>query len=210
LNRATEGMSAEVVRAINELTLPVVAVDLPSGANASSGMPFDPCVRAAVTVTFAAPKLCHVFDPAASLCGEVIVADISIPAAAIEDDGVTLALTTPADVRPHFARRLAATHKGPYGHLAIIAGSAGRSGAAVLVVDAPGLNAFAGRAADINPHGRPRVITPHPGELARLIGGDAKSINAARIDAARDAARKANCIVVLKGHQTLIADPDGY
>src|SRR5204862_2946964 len=132
LNRAPGGIHAEVVRAINELTLPVVAVDLPSGANASSGTPFDPCVRAAVTVTFAAPKLCHVFDPAASLCGEVIVADISIPAAAIEDEGVTLALTTPADVRPHFARRLADTHKGTYGHVAIVAGSAGRSGAAVL------------------------------------------------------------------------------
>ena len=292
LNRAPEGVYAEVVRAINELTLPVVAVDLPSGANASSATPFDPCVRAAVTVTFAAPKLCHVFDPeqhsthdaTASLCGEVIVADISIPAAAIEDEGVTLALTTPADVRPHFARRLADTHKGTYGHVAIVAGSAGRSGAAVLaargairtgaglvtvitdrptapvvhahsiesmtslddaaiagkdavligpglrddddsyariraqvervdaplVIDASGLNAFAGRAAEINPHGRPRVITPHPGELARLIGGDARSINAARIDAAREAARKANCIVVLKGHQTLIADPDGY
>jgi NAD(P)H-hydrate epimerase len=284
LNRAPEGLYAEVVRSINELTLPVVAVDLPSGANASSAEPFDPCVRAAVTVTFAAPKLCHVFDPAASLCGEVIVADISIPVAALEDENVLLALTTPADVRPHFAPRLAATHKGTYGHVAIVAGSPGRSGAAVLaargairtgaglvtvitdrvtapvvhahsmesmtsldetaidgkdavligpglrddddsyarirtlvariesplVIDASGLNAFRGRAAEINPHGRPRVITPHPGELARLTGGDAKTINAARIDAVRDAARAAHCIVVLKGHQTLIADPNGY
>jgi NAD(P)H-hydrate epimerase len=284
LNRAPEGLYAEVVRAINELTLPVVAVDLPSGANASSGTPFDPCVRAAVTVTFAAPKLCHVFEPAASLCGEVIVADISIPAAAIEDEGVTLALTTPSDVRPHFAPRAAETHKGTYGHVAIVAGSAGRSGAAVraargairtgaglvtvitdrptaavvhahsiesmtslddaamggkdavligpglrddddsyaqiraqaarveapLVIDASGLNAFRGHVDEINPHGRPRVITPHPGELARLISGDAKSINAARIDAVREAARQARCVAVLKGHQTLIADPDGY
>jgi NAD(P)H-hydrate epimerase len=284
LNRPPEGLFAEVVRSINELALPVVAVDLPSGANASSGEPFEPCVRAAVTVTFAAPKLCHVFDPAASLCGEIIVADISIPEAAIEDEGVTLALTTPADVRPHFAPRGANTHKGTYGHVAIVAGSPGRSGAAVLaargairtgaglvtvvtdrvtapvvhthsmesmtsldetaidgkdavligpglrddddsyarirtlvsridaplVIDASALNAFRGRAAEINPHGRPRVITPHPGELARLIGGDAKSINAARIDAARAAARAANCVAVLKGHQTLIADPDGY
>src|SRR5436853_4465881 len=90
LDRPAEGLYAEVVRSINELALPVVAVDLPSGANASSGEPFDPCVRAAVTVTFAAPKLCHVFDPAASLCGEVIVADISIPTAAVEDEGITL------------------------------------------------------------------------------------------------------------------------
>jgi NAD(P)H-hydrate epimerase len=79
-----------------------------------------------------------------------------------------------------------------------------------LVIDASGLNAFANRIDEINPHSRPRVITPHPGELARLLGSDTKSINAARIDAVRDAAKKANCIVVLKGHQTLIADPDGH
>jgi hydroxyethylthiazole kinase-like uncharacterized protein yjeF len=78
-----------------------------------------------------------------------------------------------------------------------------------LVIDASGLNAFALRASELNPKHLPRVITPHPGELARLIGSDAKSINANRLDAARDAARAAQCVVVLKGHQTLIADPDG-
>ena len=63
---------------------------------------------------------------------EVIVAEISIPRAACEDEGVTLALTTPADVRPHIAPRLAGTHKGTYGHVGIVAGSFGRSGAAVM------------------------------------------------------------------------------
>src|SRR6202011_378880 len=91
----------------------------------------EPGVQAPVTVTFAAPKICHIFEPAAVLCGEVIVADISIPDAAIQDEGVTLALTTPADVRPFIEPRLASTHKGTYGHVAIIAGSAGKSGAAV-------------------------------------------------------------------------------
>src|SRR5258706_15379010 len=119
LNRAPSGLHGEVIRSINALALPVVAVDLPSGANASSPEPFDPCVHAAVTVTFAAPKLCHVFEPAALACGEVIVADISIPHAALEDENVTLSLTTPADVRPHSGPRLAPTHKGPYAHVAI-------------------------------------------------------------------------------------------
>ena len=132
LNRAPEGMNAEAIRSMNELALPIVAVDVPSGANASSAEPFDPCVQAAVTVTFSAPKICHVFEPAAILCGEVIVADISIPDAAIQDEGVTLALTTPADVRPFIEPRLAGTHKGTYGHVAIVAGSPGRSGAAVM------------------------------------------------------------------------------
>src|SRR6266545_1678104 len=132
LNRAPGGIHAEAIRSMNELALPIVAVDLPSGANASSAVPFEPCIQAAVTVTFAAPKLCHVFEPAAMQCGEVIVADISIPSAAIGDENVTLSLTTPADVRPHLGPRLADTHKGTYGHVAIVAGSLGRSGAAVM------------------------------------------------------------------------------
>jgi len=81
-----------------------------------------------------------------------------------------------------------------------------------LVIDASGLNAYGARAADINPHSRPRVLTPHPGELARLLGGDrdAKSINADRIAAVREAARITKSVVVLKGHQTLVADPEGH
>src|SRR5436190_13758006 len=132
LNRAPAGIYADVIRDIAELRIPVLAIDLPSGANASSSEPFEPCVQAEVTVTFAAPKLCHVFEPAALYCGEVIVADISIPETAIEDEMVTLALITPKDVQPHVAPRLASTHKGTYGHVGIIAGSPGRSGAAVL------------------------------------------------------------------------------
>lgn len=287
LNRAPSGIHADVIRDIAELRIPVIAVDLPSGANASSKEPFDPCVQAEVTVTFAAPKICHVFEPAALYCGEVIVADITIPEAAVEDELVTLALITPKDVQPHVAPRLASTHKGTYGHVGIIAGSPGRSGAAVLsargairigaglvsvmtdaetaklvhagsiesmtysgsdvqeflanksaalvgpgladddrawkhtralvnaielplVIDASGLNAFALRANELNPRGLPRIITPHPGELARLLGsGTAASINADRIGSAREAARITQCVVVLKGHQTLIAEPAG-
>ena len=286
LNRAPSGIHADVIRDLAELRLPVLAVDLPSGADASSPTPFDPCVQAEVTVTFAAPKLCHVFEPAALYCGEVIVADITIPEAAIEDELVTLALITPKDVQPHVAPRLSSTHKGTYGHVGIIAGSPGRSGAAVLcargairtgaglvsvmtdadtaklvhagsiesmtysggdlqeflgkktavligpgladderaweqtrglvekielplVIDASGLNAFARRAAELNPRGLPRVITPHPGELARLLDTDSASINADRISAVREAATISQCVVVLKGYQSLIAEPDG-
>jgi NAD(P)H-hydrate epimerase len=287
LNRAPAGIHAEVIRDLAELRLPVLAVDLPSGADASSPTPFDPCVQAEVTVTFAAPKVCHVFEPAALYCGEVIVADITIPEAAVEDEMVTLALITPKDVQPHVAPRLSSTHKGTYGHVGIIAGSPGRSGAAVLsargairtgaglvsvmtdeqtaklvhagsiesmtysgsdlqeflahksaaligpgladddrawkhtralvaaielplVIDASALNAFASRAAELNPRGLQRVITPHPGELARLLDSDGKTINADRISAAREAARISQCVVVLKGFQTLIAEPDGH
>lgn len=286
LDRAPQGLFAETIISIAELGLPIVAVDLPSGTNASSAETFEPCLHADITVTFAAPKICHLFEPAAVFCGEVIVADISIPSAAVEEETVTLALTTPAGVRPHIAPRLASTHKGTYGHVAIIAGSPGRSGAAVLaargairsgaglvsvatdaesaklvnagsiesmtfsgddiaafvaskdacligpgladdeasyervrrlvavielplVIDASALNAFTSRANELNPDHRPRVITPHPGELARLLGSSATEINAHRIDAAREAARLTGCVVVLKGSQSLIAGADG-
>jgi ADP-dependent NAD(P)H-hydrate dehydratase / NAD(P)H-hydrate epimerase len=280
-------MYADLIRGIAELRIPVLAVDLPSGAKASSAEPFEPCVQAEVTVTFAAPKLCHIFEPAALYCGEVIVADISIPEVAVEEEAVTLALITPKSVQPYCAPRLASTHKGTYGHVAIIAGSPGRSGAAVLsargairagaglvtvmtdaetaklvhagsiesmtsseedlaaflrnksaalvgpglrddeeayertralvsaielplVIDASGLNAFAARANELNPRALPRVITPHPGELARIFGTDTSAIARDRIGAAREAARACRCVVVLKGHQSLVAEPDGH
>src|SRR6266568_8343474 len=57
LNRAPEGIYAEAIGSINALALPIVAVDVPSGTNASSAEPFEPCVQAAITITFAAPKL---------------------------------------------------------------------------------------------------------------------------------------------------------
>ena len=79
-----------------------------------------------------------------------------------------------------------------------------------VVIDASALNAFAGLAAEINPDGRLRIITPHPGEMARLLGLTTKEVSANRIGIARDAARRCRCVVVLKGHQTLIADPEGH
>lgn len=287
LSRPPADHHAEVIRAIAELRIPVLAVDLPSGMDASSARPHDPCIRAEVTVTFAAPKICHIFEPAALFCGEVVVADISIPEIAVDEEDVRLELITPEIVLPHLQRRLAATHKGTYGHVAVIAGSPGRSGAAVmsargahrtgaglvtvmtdeetaklihiasaetmtysgsdlqrflhgksaallgpglpdddgayenaraiasgielpLVIDASALNAFASRTESINPRGLPRVITPHPGELARLLHADTKDINGDRIGSAREAARLFNCVVILKGYQTLIAEPDGH
>jgi ADP-dependent NAD(P)H-hydrate dehydratase / NAD(P)H-hydrate epimerase len=77
------------------------------------------------------------------------------------------------------------------------------------VIDASGLNAFPGRLAEINRHRRPRAITPHPGELGRLLGRSASDVERDRIGAVREAARAGACIAVLKGHHTLIADPEG-
>jgi hydroxyethylthiazole kinase-like uncharacterized protein yjeF len=78
-----------------------------------------------------------------------------------------------------------------------------------IVLDADGLNAFEDRAAELNGKGRTLVITPHPGEMARLIGSTTGAVQQDRINIARNFAREHELIVVLKGHRTLIAHPDG-
>jgi ADP-dependent NAD(P)H-hydrate dehydratase / NAD(P)H-hydrate epimerase len=78
-----------------------------------------------------------------------------------------------------------------------------------LVVDADALNAFEGAAGKLNGRGRTVVITPHPGEMARLTGLSIAEIQANRLEVARKFAREHELIVMLKGHRTLIAAPDG-
>jgi NAD(P)H-hydrate epimerase len=78
-----------------------------------------------------------------------------------------------------------------------------------LVLDADGLNAFEGRAGELNGKGRSLVITPHPGEMARLAASTIAAVQRDRINVTRTFAREHELIVVLKGHRTLIAQPDG-
>ena len=78
-----------------------------------------------------------------------------------------------------------------------------------MVVDADGLNAFQRCADKLHGRGHPLVITPHPGEMARLCGATVKDILRDRINIARTFAREHHCITVLKGHRTLIAEPSG-
>ena len=77
------------------------------------------------------------------------------------------------------------------------------------VLDADGLNAFEVRATELNGSGRQLVITPHPGEMARLLGCSVADVQKDRINVARSFAREHKIIVVLKGHRTLVAAPDG-
>jgi ADP-dependent NAD(P)H-hydrate dehydratase / NAD(P)H-hydrate epimerase len=78
-----------------------------------------------------------------------------------------------------------------------------------LLLDADGLNAHAGRLADLAARDAPTVLTPHAGELARLLDTDAEKIGAERLRHARGAAASAGAVVVLKGDDTLVAEPGG-
>jgi hydroxyethylthiazole kinase-like uncharacterized protein yjeF len=78
-----------------------------------------------------------------------------------------------------------------------------------VILDADGLNAFAGRASELEAPDRILVLTPHPGEMARLLGRSIDEVQSRRVEVARKAAADWNAFVVLKGHQTVIASPGG-
>ncbi len=78
-----------------------------------------------------------------------------------------------------------------------------------VILDADGLNAFEGRAQELRGNEVPLVLTPHPGEMGRLTGLSTQEIQRDRIGIARRFADEHNCIVVLKGHRTLVAEPGG-
>jgi NAD(P)H-hydrate epimerase len=84
-----------------------------------------------------------------------------------------------------------------------------RNCACPMVIDADGLNAFEGETAALSGESRPVVITPHPGEMARLAGCSIQEVQKDRATMARSFAADHRLIVVLKGHRTIIADPDG-
>jgi NAD(P)H-hydrate epimerase len=78
-----------------------------------------------------------------------------------------------------------------------------------LLLDADGLNAHAGRLADLAARSTPTVLTPHAGELARLLGSNSGEVEAHRLTSVREAAAVSGSVVVLKGDDTLVAEPEG-
>jgi ADP-dependent NAD(P)H-hydrate dehydratase / NAD(P)H-hydrate epimerase len=132
LAKPLEGFYAEAVAAINRSPAPVVAVDIPSGLSSDTFEIIGPCVEADLTVCLAAPKIAHVFPPAEDCVGKLRIVDIGMPPALLDDPAHRLELFDIEGLLPFFDRRKPDTHKGTYGHLLIVAGSRGKTGAAVL------------------------------------------------------------------------------
>ncbi len=132
LSREVSGRFARVIEALNASGKPIVAVDIPSGLSADTGRPLGVAVRAALTATMALPKVGQVVYPGREYVGELRVVDISMPAKVIEErapERFWLIEDWAAQVlRP----RAPDTHKGTYGHLLVLAGSTGKTGAAIL------------------------------------------------------------------------------
>ena len=129
---AAQGLVAEVIELVNRTGRPVVAVDMPSGLVADDPEPPGPAVRATLTVTFALPKRCLFLYPAAGYAGTIRVVPIGIPPSLCQDPELLLGLLEARDVALAFPRRDPAAHKGTFGHVLVIAGSVGKTGAAAL------------------------------------------------------------------------------
>ena len=298
LSRALTGLHDTVVADLNASSATVVSIDLPSGMSADTNDLIGPAVQADITVTLGAPKVPLVLPPAEHAAGDVVIADIGIPHAVVDEvDGPRLYLLTRDYVRTLVQPRGPDAHKGDFGRVVIVAGSRGLTGAGVLtargalrsgaglvtvatpasvqpivaalgaefmtwplddtggacgreaaeevlalsadvlalgpglgsgpsvaafvrdviarcetplVVDADALNACAGDAGILaGREDRPVIITPHPGEMARLLGCATDDVQANRLGLAVEFATTHQVYVVLKGYRTVIALPDG-
>ena len=299
LKSALSGIYETVIADINSSGIPVVAVDVPSGMSSDTNDLIGACVDATLTVTLGAPKLPLILPPAEGKAGDVVIADIGIPAGIIEGlEGARIELLTREQIRALITPRAADVHKGDFGRVLVVAGSRGKSGAAILaaqgalksgaglvtvatprsvlplvaayapeymtegleetadgtvhfaaaehvlglaadviavgpglgrgegvatfvrelldksetplVLDADALNAFADEpAALVGREGRDIIITPHPGEMARLAGCTIADVQADRVGIARDFALTQKVYVILKGYRSILATPDG-
>jgi len=299
LKSDVKGYYRTVIEAVNQFNRPVLAVDIPSGLNADTGQPCGVCVRADVTVTFGLAKLGHLLYPGADYTGDLQIIDIGIPNFIADKVGPRQFLLNAKNVGAVLPSRPADAHKGRTGHLLVVAGATGKSGAAALtamtamragaglvtlgvpaslnpvmetqvrevmtaplpednggclgasafdhimvllenkkalalgpgigtadqtcelvhdllaqcplpvVLDADGLNCLAQDLTTLSQRKAPLILTPHPGEMARLMASSPQAIQQDRVQAARQLATTHGVHVVLKGARTITAHPDG-
>ena len=132
LGKEVQGLYADVVEAMNASGLPIVAVDMPSGLDADRGKPLGTAIQAESTVTFGYPKLGQVVYPGPAYVGELALVDIGIDPRAVATVAPCTELLEGENVRWLIPPRDPDTHKGHYGHLLVVAGSRGKTGAAIL------------------------------------------------------------------------------
>lgn len=284
---------------MNSVRANVLAVDVPSGAEADNGMADENAVQAAATVTMQMPKVGLYLYPAAELAGKLIVAPIGMPEALTEQAEGSKYLLDAGIVRDFLPLRSGNCHKGEAGRVVIAAGSPGYTGAAALcgnaavkagaglvslytplcsrevlavkltevmvkgliermpgvlgggaaaevldaaskadvlaigpglgtseatgevimnilqgyegtaVIDADALTALSRSVESLPQLKCTKILTPHPGEMARLCGLSAAEVDARRVELAQKYAAEWNCVLVLKGAPTVIGCPDG-
>jgi hydroxyethylthiazole kinase-like uncharacterized protein yjeF len=137
LDAEVRGYYREVIDHLNTLQRPIVAIDIPSGLDANTGKPLGTAIRASLTITFGLPKVGHLIPPGIGYVGEVKVIDIGIPKRLVEDEKIPTHLLEEKEIKRWLSvPRNPDTHKGDYGHLLVIAGSVGKTGAAAMACQA--------------------------------------------------------------------------
>jgi ADP-dependent NAD(P)H-hydrate dehydratase / NAD(P)H-hydrate epimerase len=202
LTRAPAGEFAEAIQRMlrwRAAGAKVVAADLPSGLHTDTGEPFAPCVEADVTVTFGFLKQGQVLEPGATLCGELRCVDIGIPPQAVEPHpGTELFLVEEADARGAIAPRRSDTHKGSYGHVLVVAGSHGKSGAAAMSA----LGALRGGAGLVTVATRSEVVESVLGHAPEVMGWPLENrgpLGLADLEPLLEAAEKKDVLVLGPG-----------
>lgn len=190
LKSPVTGLLETVVADVNASGIPVVAVDLPSGLAADSHEPIGPCIDASMTVALAALKLALVLPPAERHAGDVVIADIGIPDSVIDDlDGPHVALLTRAAMRQLVAPRTPDSHKGDFGHVLVVAGSEGKSGAAYLAAIGA-LRGGAGLVTVATPRGcQPVIASMAPEYMTLGVDEDVDGLSPVAVDRVLEQAR---------------------
>lgn len=132
LSQPVEGIHAEVIGFINSLGKKTVSVDLPSGIDATTGAVLGVAIKADMTATMAMPKTGLYIYPGRGHCGRIEVVDIGVPGALLEDEKNRCHVTTGDDLKRVLKPRASDTHKGTYGHVLVLSGSPGKTGAAYM------------------------------------------------------------------------------
>ncbi len=132
LNAEVKGLYRAVIDFLNGLSRPVIAVDMPSGLNADTGMMCGACIQAHTTVTFGFPKIGHILYPGAGFTGRLEIIDIGIPPHIVEAIGPRHHILTAEAVTRSFSRRAPTSHKGTAGHVLVVGGSTGKAGAVIM------------------------------------------------------------------------------
>jgi hydroxyethylthiazole kinase-like uncharacterized protein yjeF len=136
LTRDVKGEMARVISSLNRSASPVISVDIPSGISADSGQVMGVAVKADYTVTFGLPKRGHLLHPGAEYTGRLFVENIGFPEKLLESDAIRVELPEKDFLSHLIPARPVYSHKGDYGHVLIVAGSRGKTGAALMAAKA--------------------------------------------------------------------------
>jgi NAD(P)H-hydrate epimerase len=132
LEKEVKGLFQELIRIMNELPNPTVAIDIPSGLSSDTGQPLGLCVRAEITVTFGLPKIGQLLFPGSRFIGRLFLVDIGLPSLFHPQPQDCVERLEAEKLAAFLPRRNPEGHKGAYGHVLVLAGSKGKTGAAAL------------------------------------------------------------------------------